>query len=74
MGPSIAGVIIDSNTASDGKINFLPVQLYGGSWFIGGCFATLLVPLLRRFSRKPSVGAVREGESLPGIQDEEEKP
>lgn len=74
VGPSIAGVIIDSNTASDGKINFLPVQLYGGSWFIGGCFATLLVPLLRRFSRKPSVGAVREGESLPGIQDEEEKP
>ncbi|PBK80870.1 MFS general substrate transporter [Armillaria gallica] len=74
VGPSIAGVIIDSNTSSNGKINFLPVQLYGGSWFIGGCLATLLVPLLRRISRKRSVGAVREGESLPGIQDEEEKP
>ncbi|KAK0498926.1 major facilitator superfamily domain-containing protein [Armillaria luteobubalina] len=71
-GPSIAGAIIDSNT-SDGEINFLPVQLYGGSWFIGGCVATLLVPLLRRITRRRSVGAVREGESLPGMQVEEEK-
>ncbi|PBK63141.1 MFS general substrate transporter [Armillaria solidipes] len=73
VGPSIAGAIIDSNTSSNGKINFLPVQLYGGSWFIGGCLATLLVPLLRRISRKCSVGAVREGESLHGSRDEEEK-
>ncbi|KAK0194560.1 major facilitator superfamily domain-containing protein [Armillaria mellea] len=73
VGPSIAGAIIDSNT-SNGRINFLPVQLYGGSWFIGGCVATLLVPLLRRISRMRSVGAVREDEGLHGIQDEEEKP
>ncbi|KAG7442941.1 MFS general substrate transporter [Guyanagaster necrorhizus] len=64
VGPSIAGAIIDKNTFPAGKINFLPVQLYGGSWFIGGCLATSFVALLHRISRKRSVRAVREGESL----------
>ncbi|KAK0469014.1 major facilitator superfamily domain-containing protein [Desarmillaria tabescens] len=73
VGPSIAGAIIDSNTSSNREINFLPVQLYGGSWFIGGCLATLLVSLLHRISRKRSVGAVREGESVNGAHAEDEK-
>ncbi|KAK0205474.1 major facilitator superfamily domain-containing protein [Desarmillaria ectypa] len=73
VGPSIAGAIIDSSTFSNGKINFLPVQLYGGSWFVGGCLATFFVSLLHRFSRKGSAGAIRECQRLHEVQAKDEK-
>ncbi|EEB97713.1 hypothetical protein MPER_02916, partial [Moniliophthora perniciosa FA553] len=34
-GPPIAGAILDKYTSANGKMNFLPVQLYGGSWLVG---------------------------------------
>ncbi|KAK7047293.1 hypothetical protein VNI00_006524 [Paramarasmius palmivorus] len=39
-GPSVGGAIVDANTSSDGTINFVPVQLFGGSWLIAGALVT----------------------------------
>ncbi|ESK83941.1 mfs monocarboxylate [Moniliophthora roreri MCA 2997] len=45
-GPPLAGWILDKYTSADGKMNFLPVQLYGGSWLVGAACMALVVRLL----------------------------
>ncbi|KAK7047267.1 hypothetical protein VNI00_006498 [Paramarasmius palmivorus] len=53
-GPSIAGAIIDANTSPDGSINFVPVQLYGGSWLIAGALVTFGIGAKRYYNRAKS--------------------
>lgn len=44
VGPPIAGAIIDNHTNSvTGRINYLPVQMYGGSWLVASCVMAIMV-------------------------------
>ncbi|KAF9019798.1 MFS general substrate transporter [Hymenopellis radicata] len=44
VGPPASGAILDRHTdPSTGKINFLPVQLFGGTWLIVSAFMAVMV-------------------------------
>ncbi|KAK0443068.1 major facilitator superfamily domain-containing protein [Desarmillaria tabescens] len=46
LGPPISGAILDSHTNPlTGKINFLPVQLFGGSWLLGSASMAVMVQI-----------------------------
>ncbi|KAG7440738.1 MFS general substrate transporter [Guyanagaster necrorhizus] len=48
LGPPISGAILDSHTSPlTGKINFLPVQLFGGSWLLGSAAMGAMVLFFR---------------------------
>ncbi len=44
VGPPVSGAILDRHTdPSTGKINFLPVQLFGGTWLIASALMAVMV-------------------------------
>ncbi|SJL09120.1 uncharacterized protein ARMOST_12496 [Armillaria ostoyae] len=46
LGPPISGAILDSHTNPlTGKIDFLPVQLFGGSWLLGSASMAVMVQI-----------------------------
>ncbi|KAK0440347.1 major facilitator superfamily domain-containing protein [Armillaria borealis] len=46
LGPPVSGAILDAHTNPlTGKINFLPVQLFGGSWLLGSASMAVMVQI-----------------------------
>jgi len=46
LGPPVSGAILDTHTNPlTGKINFLPVQLFGGSWLLGSASMAVMVQI-----------------------------
>ncbi|KAF5343899.1 hypothetical protein D9758_012110 [Tetrapyrgos nigripes] len=64
VGPPIAGAILDKHTAADGKIDFLAVQIYGGSWMLASAAVAVVCRILH-------VRWLKEEEGSLSSQDEE---
>ncbi|KAK7045949.1 hypothetical protein VNI00_006944 [Paramarasmius palmivorus] len=66
-GPPIAGAILDKYTSAEGKINFLPVQIYGGTWLIGAAFMALVVKILDVRRQKVGGDSAEDSGSRPTV-------